>query len=173
MVDTRVTTHPEKRAPVAEKAKDPAKIAAAKLNAKRVGKDIQRYGEAREVELVRRLGGVQAGDNGALDAVRKIGGVEHGIEVKAVVNQGGAYAGKQAKLSMKKDQVERKIAWKDAKEGREIHSIAFDHRDRAINEQGEHIGNQEGHSGHELYYRRGVGAFRSERHAPGEEHGRS
>lgn len=158
-VDTRVKLQ---RDPTASpKVKDEARAARAKLTEKRQTGDVQRYAEAQEEKVVKALGGRQGTDNGALDTVRHSGGKEQGMEVKCCVNKDSPNKiGKKAQMKCEKDQKARKEQWASEKEGRELHTIYFDHRDRAVNlETGEFIGAAHAFSGHEIYYRRGVGPY--------------
>jgi len=60
---------------------------------------------------------------------------------------------------MKEPALKFKGAWVN-QTGHEGHTVVFDHRDRAKDEQGNFIGNKEAWSGHEIYYKRGVGKYR-------------
>lgn len=145
----------------APRIKDHARAERARLTEKRSAANVQRYAEHVEGQLIARIGGTQGTDNGALDVVRRMRGRELGIEVKTIVNKGGPNkSGKKAQIKCEKDQKARKEAWKEMRPNRELHTVVFDHRDRAIDlDTGEHIGNRDAYSGHDLYYRRGVGEY--------------
>lgn len=155
-VDTRVKLTKDD----APRIKDHARAERAKATEKRQTAGVQRYAEKNEETLIAKIGGTQGTDNGAVDVVRRLGGKEHGIEVKTIVNKAGPNkAGMKAQIKCEKDQKTRKQTWKDQKPDRELHTVVFDHRDRATDEAGNFIGVKEAHSGHGLFYRRGVGEF--------------
>jgi hypothetical protein len=149
-----------KKGKPAEYKSEKAKRAAA--NQQVTDGPVQQYTKANEANFAARLGrGAKAfPDNGPVDIELKANGKTQGIELKTLVT------GKNDKLTMatkpkpyeKKSAIERKTDWQDAN-GTTVHSVALDHRDRAIHE-GVHIGNKELHSGHEIYYKRGTGSFR-------------
>jgi hypothetical protein len=110
----------------------------------------QRYAEAQEAVLAHKLGGEQSSDNKPADVtVPTKGGGLHGVEVKTVVSA------QNDKITMKKEAVDRKVAWEKEAPGRTFHTVVLDHRDRFNGGE-----NAAFHSGHEIYYKRGVGAFR-------------
>ena len=77
-----------------------------------------------------------------------VGKTEHGIEVKTLLDNGND------KITMHPSSRRRKEAWA-RKRGRRIHTVITDDRDTF--EGGTHA---QQYSGHRMYYRRGVGAFR-------------
>lgn len=157
-VDTRVKIQKK-----AKGSKDAGRAdrASASYEARKSNRDVQRYGEAQESALLSKMGGTQGSNNGAIDIVRKVGGVEHGLEVKTLINKGGPNkSGEKAQIKMEADQLARKATWKAGAPNRQSGVIVLDHRDRATSESGEFIGNKEAWSGHELYYRRDYGAHR-------------
>lgn len=156
-VDTRVRLTKSD----APRIKDQARAERAKATEKRQTAGIQRYSEGNEDVLISKLGGTQGTDNGAVDVVRRMDGKTHGIEVKTIVNKGGPNkSGSKAQIKCEADQKARKEAWKSQAGDRELHTVVYDHRDRAVDpDSGEFIGNKEAWSGHVLYYRRGVGPY--------------
>ena len=105
----------------------------------------QTYAKGNEFTFAKRMEGSAFADNGPVDVELKIGNQTHGIELKTITH------GKNDKITMKGEALERKAAYK--KEGKELHTVVLDHRDRF----GEtpHL-----HSGHEMYYKRGAGSYR-------------
>lgn len=157
-VDTRVKIEKREMGP-----KDEARAGRAKeaYDARKSNIDVVRYGERQEAELIKKLGGTQGSNNGAIDVVRRMDGVTHGLEVKTIVNKGGPNkSGLKAQLKMEADQLKRKQTWVAQSGDRRSGVVAMDHRDRATSESGEFIGNKEAYSGHDLYYRRDFGAHR-------------
>jgi hypothetical protein len=161
-VDTRIKA-PSRETTPEPKPKDEAKSERAKLayEAEKSNVHVVRYGEAQELNLLARIGGVQGSNNGPVDVVRKVGGIEHGLEVKTLINKGGPNkSGSKAQIKMEPKQKARKEAWLAAKPNRRSGIFVMDHRDRAVDQSGNFIGNKESYSGHELYYRRDYGAHR-------------
>jgi hypothetical protein len=157
-VDTRVKLTKSDK----PRIKDEARAERARATEKRSTAPVQRYAEANEALLIDKIGGTQGTDSGAIDVVRRMGGKEIGIEVKTIVNKGGSKTGSQAQIKCEPDQKARKEGWRDQKpERRELHTVVFDDRHIAKDlDTGEFIGNAEAYSGHQLYYRRGVGPYR-------------
>lgn len=178
--DTRVARVTKTESP---NVKDMARSERAKLSydAKKSDIHVQRYGEAQELGIIDKIGGTQASNNGAVDAVhrmqssldfgedgvgksfhsQKVGLVEHGFEIKTLVNKGGPNkSGIKAQIKMMPDQLARKMAWLNAKPNRRSGVIVLDHRDRAKDQNGNFIGNKEAYSGHDTWYRRDYGAHR-------------
>jgi HK97 family phage portal protein len=127
-----------------------AKSERAKANYKKANKAEQDYGEGQEVHLAKSLGGKPLADNEATDVeVPKAGGKGlHGVEVKTLVSQ------KNDKITMKKEAIDRKVKWEKTP-GNTMHTVVLDHRDKFNGGENASL-----HSGHEIYYRRGVGSFR-------------
>ncbi len=151
-----------------------AQIAAASY--KKANKDEQRYGEAQEAKLAKKLSAtykkgafakysadkaegnaVQSDDSKPFDVTRKSGGRTHGIEVKTKINSANTDTGNR--VWMKEHALSLKDDWMN-QQGHVGHTVVFDHRDRAVDAKGGFIGNKAAWSGHELYYKRGVGKYR-------------
>ena len=133
---------------VAEKAPS-AKAERAKAAYKASNADEQRYAEVQEVRLAESIGGKSLPDNEAIDVHVKGKSGEHGLELKTMVS------GKNDKITMKASAVARKVAWEKEAAGRTMHTVVLDHRDKFGSGENAAL-----HSGHEIYYKRGVGAFR-------------
>ncbi len=133
------------------------KAAIAKLHYKKSNKAEQRYGEAQEVVLVKKLRMAQSNDSKPFDDTRRSAGRLNGVEMKTKVNSDDTDTGNR--VWMKAHALRLKDEWAN-KPGRMAHTVVFDHRDRAKDEQGHFIGNKEAWSGHEIYYKRGVGKYR-------------
>jgi hypothetical protein len=123
-----------------------AKAIKAKASYKKANKDEQRYAENQEAELVKKIGGKQSSDSAVFDVTRKRGDIIDGIEVKTKVN------GIEHEIYMKPSAKKRKREWAIEEKNRVIHTVVFDHRDRFNKGEFKKL-----YSGHELYYRRGVG----------------
>lgn len=121
---------------------------AAKHQNKTDGK-IQEYTKANEARFAARIGGVSFPDNEPADVEVKVARRTHGIEMKTVTH------GKNDKITMKASAIARKVEWEKA-HGTQMHTVTLDHRDRGIGGPGA----KALHSGHEIYYKRGVGSFR-------------
>lgn len=80
--------------------------------------------------------------------VRGADGTRHGLEVKTLLK------GEKRNVTMHPDALLRKAEYATKRPGREVHTIAFDRR--AVHENGAHA---DKYSGHEIYYKRGAGAF--------------
>jgi SPP1 gp7 family putative phage head morphogenesis protein len=101
----------------------------------------QRHAESNETDVKSMVGGDTTGDNEAMDVVTKIAGTKHGVEVKTLLDNSND------KITMHPPSRRRKEAW--AKSNRAVvHTVVLDDRKGRAN------------SGHRLYYKRGVGAFR-------------
>jgi pterin-4a-carbinolamine dehydratase len=98
-----------------------------------------------EGEIVAMIGGKGTDDNRPVDVVREVGGKQHGIEVKTMLDN------KAGKITMRKDAVARKEKW--ARQNKAVlHTVIVDDRDK--------FGRKDLHSGHRVYYQRGIGSFR-------------
>ena len=87
-------------------------------------------------------------DNQPMDVTTKLDGVSHGVEVKTMLDNGND------KITMHPESRERKEEW--AKKNEAInHTVVLDRRDTFNGGA-----NKSQYSGHEIYYRRGVGAYR-------------
>ena len=157
-VDTRVKIAKRETGPKDETRSGRAKAA---YNAEKSDLRVQRYADRQEEHVLSKIGGTQGSNNGSVDIVRKVGGFDHGLEVKTLINKGGPNkSGTKAQIKMEPDQLARKQAWLGQAPNRRSGVIVLDHRDRAVGESGEFIGNKEAYSGHDLYYRRDYGAHR-------------
>lgn len=147
----------------------------AKANYKKANKDEQRYGEAQEAKLAKKLNSeyvkgrsrriqeghaTQSDDCKPFDVTRKSAGRLNGLEVKTKINSGNTDTGNR--VWMKEHALALKDDWMADKgpPPHVGHTVVFDHRDRAKDEKGKFIGNKEAWSGHEIYYKRGVGKYR-------------
>jgi len=108
----------------------------------------QDHAEAAEKELARKLKGKKSGDNKEVDVTVRIGRVDHGIELKTMLDNGND------KITMHPESRRRKEKW-GRKRGRRLHTVVIDDRD--VFDGGK---NKDQYSGHRLYYKGGVGAFR-------------
>ena len=111
-------------------------------------KSIQDYTKANEHVFANRVGGKSFPDNDPIDvhvAGGGVGGTDAGIELKTLTH------GKNDKITMSSAALGRKDKW-EAENKSQMHTVALDHRDKT--------GNASLHSGHEIYYKRGVGSFR-------------
>jgi hypothetical protein len=104
----------------------------------------QRWAEKNEAAVAKMLGGKTTDDNNPADVTAKSGGQLHGVEVKTLLDN------KNDKITVHPESRARKEAWAKA-DGARLHTVVFDDRNRF---------GTSGHSGHRLYYREGVGAFR-------------
>jgi len=122
----------------------------AKASAYTVGADIQRYAEeTNEPILAKAVGGVSLRDNEPVDVMVVKGGiVEHGVEMKTMVNN------KSGQISMKKEAIARKAAWM-AEHKAPLHTVVFDDQ-KVFNADGP---GKHDESKRTIYYRRGFGAF--------------
>jgi hypothetical protein len=114
-------------------------------------KTTQDYTKANEHVFASRMGGKSFPDNDPIDVSVKgggVGGKDAGIELKTLTH------GKNDKITMTSGALARKEAWEKQNDS-QMHTVALDHRDRF--EGGK---NATLHSGHEIYYKRGVGSFR-------------
>lgn len=117
-----------------------------------VGEPEHLHAAEREQQIAGALGGRSVGRrNGKdlpMDVLVRVGGRRHGVEVKTLSK------GNKRNVSMHADAMLRKAEYASRREGRTAHLVAVD--DRA-----EYGGGAFGasHSGHQLYYKRGVGAF--------------
>jgi hypothetical protein len=110
---------------------------------------IQEYTKNNERVFADRMGGKSFPDNEPVDVEMKVGGKEHGIELKTITH------GTNDKVTMKASAIERKVEW-EKEHGTQVHTVVLDHRDKGIGGEG----SKALHSGHEIYYKRGVGSFR-------------
>lgn len=115
---------------------------------KKANRKEQRYAEQQESILASGIGGAQTDDNKPVDVTLKIGKIEHGVEVKTLIS------GKRDKITMNAKAIIKKVAWQ-SDGNRKIHTVVLDKRGAF------HRGaNRALFSGHELYYKSGVGSFR-------------
>jgi hypothetical protein len=122
----------------------------AKTHAVRVDVEIQRYSEEfNEPHFAEQVGGESLTNNEPVDVRVEVDGKLHGIELKTMT------VGKNNKLTMKKEAMERKAAWEKKNKGR-VHTVVYD--DTKVfnaNGSGKHDLSQR-----KIYYRRGYGSFR-------------
>ena len=109
-----------------------------------------RYTKQNEFEIAKRIGhGAEAKpDNDPTDIDLKVSGKLRGIEMKTMVSN------TNDKPTIGKSAMALKDGWEDANH-RQMEFLAVDHRDRFEGGKYGHL-----HSGHELYYRRGLGSYR-------------
>lgn len=124
--------------------RDARRVANAKATHKPSTAAVQRWAEANQQTVVRMTGGKETDDNKPTDVNVKIGNVLHGIEVKTLLHAGND------KITVHPKSRRRKEAWARRNNG-VLHTVVLDDR-KAFGSKGD--------SGHRLYYRRGVGAFR-------------
>lgn len=105
---------------------------------------MQQHAESNETDVKAMVGGETTGDNAAMDVVVKSGSQLHGVEVKTLLHNSND------KITMHPPSRRRKEAWA-RKNNAVVHTVVLDDRKGRAN------------SGHRLYYRRGVGAFRLEK----------
>jgi hypothetical protein len=110
--------------------------------------EVQTYTKANEDRLAQRLGGKSYPDNGPTDVESQIGNKTRGTELKTLVH------GKNDKVTMKKDALARKYAWEKENHSK-METVILDHRDRFAGGK-----NAAHYSGHEIYYKRGLGSLR-------------
>ena len=117
-----------------------------------VGGPEQAHGTEREKHIVAALGGKHVGRrNGKdqpLDGLVRSSGKRHGIEVKTLSK------GSKRNITMHSDALLRKVKYQEKSKGRTVHTVAVD--DRETYSGGKFKGS---YSGHQLYYKRGAGAY--------------
>lgn len=144
---------PSKRAPKKTTSRpqtvDSEKSRRARAAAVSNDKEVTQYAEAQEFKMAMALGkAIPMPDNEEMDLlVASESGSLHGVEMKTVVSR------KEHKVQMSAEAVRKKQAWSD-KTGHPIHTVLLDHRDKYGKGKYKHL-----HSGHELYYKRGVGTI--------------
>lgn len=107
----------------------------------------QRYAIKNEHSLTNALGARKSFGNAPVDLSLRTGNALHGIELKTMLDNGSD------KITVHPESRRRKEDW--AKRFRaKLHTVVLDHRDRFSDGANKHQ-----HSGHEIYYKRGVGAF--------------
>jgi hypothetical protein len=114
-------------------------------------KSTQDYTKANENTFANRIGGKSFPDNDPIDIHVPgggVGGKDAGIELKTLTH------GKNDKITMSSGALERKDAW-ESESKTQMHTVALDHRDRFGEGKNASL-----YSGHEIYYKRGVGSFR-------------
>lgn len=111
-------------------------------------KEKQSHAEQNEHVVTKKLGGTKSGDNSPADVTLNIDGRNHGIELKTMLDNGND------KITMHPESRRRKEAWA-RKNKAVLHTVVIDHRDRFADGANGHQ-----YSGHEIYYKRGAGAFR-------------
>jgi len=109
----------------------------------------QRWAKANEEKLANSLSGTALDDNEPMDILLKSGGKEHGIELKTLLDNAND------KITMHPDALARKRAWMAERTNRTIHTVAMDDRNVFATGKFKHQ-----FSGHQMYYKRGAGAFR-------------
>jgi hypothetical protein len=124
------------------------KAARAQKNAVKTDKTVQDYTKANEHVFAKRMGGESFPDTEPADVHLQIGGKTHGLELKTLTH------GKNDKITMSKSAIARKVAWEKV-EGTMMNTVALDHRDVFAGGKNAAL-----HSGHEIYYMRGVGSPR-------------
>lgn len=146
-----------------------AKSEIAKSNAKRVGRDVQRYSEEHnEAQLAKSLGrGAKAiDDNAPHDVQWRDRGKTHGIELKTMVDNSNN------KLTMKRSAMDRKAKWLRANRDRVFHTVVFNDGEaipgNSIAEKAASLNKflTKGcciqSAKRRIFYRRGYGSFRVE-----------
>lgn len=108
----------------------------------------QRHAENNESVIAKAIGANQSGDNLPMDVTLKIGGKLHGIEVKTMVDNANS------KITMHPESRQRKEAWAKTNKGA-VHTVVIDDRDKFAGGANKHQ-----YSGHKIYYKSGVGAYR-------------
>lgn len=124
------------------------KAAKAKRSHKPATAEKQRFAEANEPRIAKKIGGKALPDNEPEDILLEDGELEHGIELKTMVDN------KNSKITMHPDSRKRKLKWQRQKKGRRLHTVVSDRRNVFMGGV-----NTSQFSGNELYYRRGVGSF--------------
>lgn len=141
-------TRSSRKAP--KQRKDSVKSARAKAAYVPATKEKQQASDQLEIDVASALGATRSGDNLPMDVVAKRGRKEIGLEVKMI------HDGKDTKVHMRKDSRQRKEAWLEEKpKNREAYTVVIDNRDQF--ENGAH---KDKYSGHRIYFKQGVGAFR-------------
>jgi len=119
----------------------------AKANYRPTKKKVQRYAEAQEDWLASQIGGRTFATSAAFDVIlKRKNGTMHGVEVKTKTH------GTQQEITMNSRAVKLKVEWHKAAKNRVIHTVVLDHRDKFAEGANKHL-----YSGHDMYYRRGVG----------------
>lgn len=108
-----------------------------------VTRDGQLASEANVVAVARQVDGTLVGGQGVVDVTFSRGGTRHAVEVKTVTGGTG-------RVTMHPTARRRRLAWASRHRTR-LHTVVVDARDRFTPAM---------FSGHETYYRRGVGSFR-------------
>ena len=128
-----------------------AKAALAQKHMALTDRTVQNYTKANEHVFANHINGKSFPDNDPIDIQVQRGGVKGtnaGIELKTLTH------GKNDKITMSGGALGRKDQWEKENKS-QMHTVALDHRDRF--EGGK---NASLHSGHEIYYKRGIGSFR-------------
>lgn len=128
------------------------KVQRAQSNAKRIGRDVQRYCEEyNEPKFAKAINGASFADNEPIDVVvaDANGRVAHGIELKTMVDNSNN------KITMKGEAIRRKLSWARRNKA-SIHTIVIDDSE-VFNAKG---AGKHDESKRRYYYRRGVGSFR-------------
>ena len=121
-----------------------------KLNHKVSTREKQQYAEQNEVELAKHLGGYSLEDNEPPDIIvpNKSGKGHQPIELKTMLDND------RDRITIHADSLERKQKYA-ADNKTTFHTVVLDHRDRFAGGVNAHQ-----HSGHEIYYRRGLGSYK-------------
>ena len=120
----------------------------AQISQTKTGKEEQDYCKPMEAKLAARLGGKAYPDNGPTDVETKYGGKTKGTELKTLVQ------GKNDRINMKPTALARKYEWEKANKSK-METVILDHRDRFSGGKNAAL-----YSGHEIYYKRGLGNLR-------------
>ncbi|CAB4190416.1 hypothetical protein UFOVP1196_57 [uncultured Caudovirales phage] len=122
----------------------PNKADRAKASYKPSTKAKQQWAEANEIKIAKMVGGKQTDNNKPMDVIVTVGRKTYGIEVKTMVDNGND------KITMHPASRLRKEAW-GVEHKSSIQTVVIDDR-KAFGSAN--------FSGHQLYFREGVGAFR-------------
>lgn len=121
----------------------------AQQNQSKTDGTVQVYTKNMEFELAKRVGGKAFPDNDPADVHVDLGGGKvRAVEVKTITH------GKNDKITMKGSALDRKVDL-EKKLGTQMDVVALDHRDRFDGGKNKSL-----HSGHEIYYKRGLGSLR-------------
>lgn len=127
-----------------------ARVARARATFVVASADKQAIADNTESTVRQLIGGERTGDNSPFDVTVQVGTSLDAVEVKTLVRN------TNDKITMHPESRTRKEEWAE-KNGARMHTIVFDRRDEYGQQAGLGANN---YSGHRMYYRRGVGAFR-------------
>lgn len=108
-------------------------------------KEKETWATGNERLVVSMVKGQGTDNNRPVDVVVKVDGKVKGIEVKTMLEN------KSNQITMRSEAQERKLAWARSNHA-SLHTVVIDDRKA--------FGKAELHSGHQIYYKRGVGSFR-------------